>query len=56
MELDEEDVASEMEFWDTGLIMFAVRGELSLTAVKQFMSKVWNIVFLPTQYYHHRKI
>lgn len=52
VEIEAEDIESEMEFWKAGLILFAVGKDLSMNDVKQFMVKVWNFVRLHDLYYH----
>lgn len=50
--IEEKDVASEVELSENGLILFAVGEELTVIAVTQFMSKVWNTVSLSDIFYH----
>ncbi|CAI8601156.1 unnamed protein product [Vicia faba] len=52
VEIEEEDVAGERRFWETSLIMYAIGGDLSMTAVKNFMAKEWNFVKLPEMFYN----
>lgn len=52
MEITDEDVESEIEFWKAGLILFVVGKELSVNALKHFISKVWNFATLPEIYFH----
>lgn len=52
VEIGEEDVESEIKYWETAVIMYAIGRELSMNAVKQFMSKFWNFVKLPDMFYH----
>lgn len=52
VEIEAEDVASEIEFWKSSLIMYVLGGDLSMTAVKQYMEKYWNFVRLPELYYN----
>src|ERR1051325_3100952 len=33
----QEDVESEIKYWETSLIMYAIGGDLSMNAVKNFM-------------------
>ncbi|XP_058758888.1 uncharacterized protein LOC131632129 [Vicia villosa] len=51
--IEEADVANEVRFWDTSLIMYVLGGELSMNGVKQFMLKQWNFVKLPDMYYNN---
>ncbi|XP_058741549.1 uncharacterized protein LOC131613926 [Vicia villosa] len=41
-----------MEFWKNALIMYAIGNELSMNAVKKFMTTTWNFVTLPDLYYN----
>lgn len=52
IDIEEEDIASEMKFWETTLIMYVLGGEVSMHMVKQFMMKTWHFVQLPNMYYH----
>ncbi|XP_058749946.1 uncharacterized protein LOC131622954 [Vicia villosa] len=52
VEIVEEDIVSEIMFWDSTLIMYALGKELSMNAVKNFMSKFWDFVQLPSMFYH----
>lgn len=50
--ISEEDVATEMDFWSNTLVMYVLGEELSMNAVKQFMSNVWNFISMPELYYN----
>ncbi|CAJ2662985.1 unnamed protein product [Trifolium pratense] len=52
VEIDAADIASEVKFWETSLIMYVLGGDLSMTAVKQFMTKFWNFAKLPDMFYN----
>ncbi|KAK2420095.1 hypothetical protein QL285_030882 [Trifolium repens] len=52
VEIEEDDIVSEVKFWETSLIMYVLGGDLSMSAVKQFMSKNWNFVKLPDMFYN----
>ncbi|CAK8573801.1 unnamed protein product [Lathyrus sativus] len=39
IQIEEEDVEKEVKFWESALIMYALGVDLSMNAVKQFMSK-----------------
>lgn len=54
VEIQEEDVESELVFRKGGLTLFALGNNLSMNAVKQLMAKVWNFVALPDLYYHEQ--
>ncbi|CAK8531013.1 unnamed protein product [Lathyrus sativus] len=51
-EIDEEDIESEVKFWESTLIMYVLGGEVNMHIVKHFMMKTWNYVQLPDMYYH----
>lgn len=38
VQLEEKDVASEKHLWRNALIMYAIGNDLSMNAVKKFMS------------------
>ncbi|KAL5170000.1 hypothetical protein HKD37_11G031783 [Glycine soja] len=52
VEIEEEDILSELKYWETTLIMYVLGRELSMNAVKQYMMKFWSFVQLPEMYYH----
>lgn len=52
VEIEAEDVESELQFWVNTLILYGLGEYLSMTAVKNFMTKVWNFVALPDMYFH----
>ncbi|XP_058784375.1 uncharacterized protein LOC131659164 [Vicia villosa] len=52
IEIVEEDIVSEVKFWEYALILYALGEELSMTMVKTFMVKTWNFVKLSDMYYH----
>ncbi|CAI8588750.1 unnamed protein product [Vicia faba] len=52
MEIDDEDVISELNFWQSSLVLYALGGELNMNVVKNFMVKSWNFLQLPDMYYH----
>ncbi|CAK8569332.1 unnamed protein product [Lathyrus sativus] len=52
IQIEEEDVEKEVKFWESALIMYALGVDLSMNAVKQFMSKSWNFVKLPDMFYN----
>ncbi|KAH1253271.1 putative ribonuclease H protein [Glycine max] len=52
IEIEEDDIATEMKFWETTLILYALGEDLSMNAVKSYMVKMWNFVKLPEMYYH----
>lgn len=47
VEIEEEDVESEMKYWEASLIMYVIGKDLSLNVVKQFMIRYWNFIKLP---------
>ncbi|XP_058746636.1 uncharacterized protein LOC131619565 [Vicia villosa] len=52
VEIAPEDVASELDFWASSLIMYVMGGDLSMNSVKTYMTKQWNFVQVPDMYYH----
>ncbi|XP_058771879.1 uncharacterized protein LOC131645220 [Vicia villosa] len=52
VEIEEEDIASELRHWDSALIMYVLGGDLSMNNVKQFMIRNWNFVKLPEMYFN----
>ncbi|KAL5134431.1 Transposon TX1 uncharacterized protein [Glycine soja] len=52
IEIEEDDIAIEMKFWETTLILYALGEDLSMNAMKSYMVKMWNFVKLPEMYYH----
>lgn len=52
VEIDVEDIISELKFWQSSLVLYALGGELSMNAVKNLMITNWNFVQLPDMYYH----
>lgn len=52
VEIQEDDVESELNFWKNSLIMYVLGGELTMNGVKQFMMKYWNFVGLPEMFYN----
>lgn len=52
VEIEEDDVATKIRFWETSLIMYAIGGNLSMNVVKNYMMKEWNFVKLPEMFYN----
>ncbi|CAK8530777.1 unnamed protein product [Lathyrus sativus] len=52
IQIKEEDVEKEVKFWESALIMYVLGVDLSMNAVKQFMSKSWNFVKLLDMFYN----
>ncbi|CAK8531877.1 unnamed protein product [Lathyrus sativus] len=50
--IEEDDIISEVKFWEFSLILYAMGVDLSMNAVKNFMTKNWNFVQLPDMYYN----
>ncbi|CAK8561820.1 unnamed protein product [Lathyrus sativus] len=50
--IEEDDIISEVKFWESSLILYAMGVDLSMNAVKNFMTKNWNFVQLPDMYYN----
>lgn len=49
---DDEDVASELKFWENTLIVYVIGEDISMHTMKNFMMKTWNFVLLQDFYYH----
>lgn len=47
VEIDEEDIMTEVKFWDTALNMYVLGGDLNMNVVKKFMIKNRNLEKLP---------
>ncbi|XP_058766287.1 uncharacterized protein LOC131639859 [Vicia villosa] len=52
VEIEIEDMESEIRYWDTALIMYAIRGNLSMHPVKNYMRKMWSFVQFPEIFYN----
>ncbi|XP_058783376.1 uncharacterized protein LOC131658056 [Vicia villosa] len=50
--IEEADIVDEIQFGRPSLVLYALGCELSMHAVKNFMSKNWYFVQLPDMYYH----
>jgi hypothetical protein len=50
--IEDADTQSEVQFWQTSLIMYVLGSELSMNLVKNYMVKTWNHVQLPDMYFH----
>lgn len=46
VEIGEEYIISQILYWQSALIMYAIGSELNMNAVKGFMMKHWNFVKL----------
>ncbi|CAK8532570.1 unnamed protein product [Lathyrus sativus] len=54
VDIEDSDVESEVKYLESALIMYALGRELSINAVKNFMSKFWNFVKLSNIFYHEK--
>jgi len=50
--IEDENIESELKFWDTTLIMYVLGADMSMHSVNHFMMQNWNFVPLPDMYYH----
>ena len=50
--IKEEDVISEVKFWEPSLVLYSLGLDLSMNGVKNFMSRYWSFVQLPDMYYN----
>ncbi|CAK8565025.1 unnamed protein product [Lathyrus sativus] len=52
VQIEEDDVSSEIKFWESSLILYAMGADLSMNVVKNFMTRTWNFVELPNMYFN----
>lgn len=52
IEIKEDDITSEVRYWETTLVMYAMGEYLSMNTVKNYTIKMWNFVKLLEMYYH----
>lgn len=52
IEIKDKEVESEIRFWENSLIMYVIGANLSMNAMKNYMTKAWNFVTLPEMYYN----
>jgi hypothetical protein len=52
VEIEAADVDSEIQYWASSLIMYVLGGDLSMSAVKQFVIRHWSFVKLPDMFYN----
>lgn len=52
IQIEEEDVAEELDFWENAIILFALGDSLTMNVVKKFMEKSWNFASLPDLFYN----
>lgn len=52
IQIEEEDIESEVKFLESSLIMYVLGGDVSMNMVRQFMIKSWDFIQLPNMYYH----
>lgn len=52
VEIEAEDIASELLFWENAMILYVLGGSLSMNMLKNYMVKMWNFVILPDMLYH----
>ncbi|CAK8577476.1 unnamed protein product [Lathyrus sativus] len=52
IEIEQEDIATEIQFWENSLILYVVGDDLSMNKMKNFMQRMWNFVKMPDLYYH----
>ncbi|XP_058733155.1 uncharacterized protein LOC131604751 [Vicia villosa] len=51
IEIEEKDIESELRYWDSALILYALGGDISMNMLKHFMERMWNFVQLPEMVY-----
>ncbi|XP_058724742.1 uncharacterized protein LOC131596170 [Vicia villosa] len=52
IEIEEKDIESELLYWDSTLILYALGGNISMNMLKHFMERMWSFVQLPEMVYH----
>ncbi|XP_058762100.1 uncharacterized protein LOC131635497 [Vicia villosa] len=52
VEIEEKYVEAEIRFWENSLIMYVIGTNLSMNAMKNYMSRMWNFVALPDMFYN----
>ncbi|CAK8574347.1 unnamed protein product [Lathyrus sativus] len=52
IDIEQEDIETELRFWDSTLILYVVGDDLSMNTVKNFMQRMWNFIKIPNLYYH----
>ncbi|CAK8530536.1 unnamed protein product [Lathyrus sativus] len=52
IDIEQEDIETEIRFWDNAIILYVVGDDLSMNTVKNFMQRTWNFVKIPDLYYH----
>lgn len=50
--IEEQDIVSELKFYEHGLIMYVLGGDLFMNAIKKFMNNMWNFVSTLELYYN----
>lgn len=51
IEIEEEDITSELKFQENTLIFYGLGEDLSINMEKKFMAKTWNFMTLSDMYY-----
>lgn len=54
IEIEQDDIASEVQFWENPLTLYVLGTDLSMHTIKSYMMKTWNFVKLPDMYYHEK--
>ncbi|CAI8595347.1 unnamed protein product [Vicia faba] len=52
VEIEHEDVESELRFWGSSLIIYAIGVDMSMNVVNNYMIKEWYFVKLPEMFYN----
>lgn len=50
--IEEQDIQSELRFWENSFIIYVLEGELTMTTMRKFMIHDWNFVTLLELYYN----
>ncbi|XP_058768832.1 uncharacterized protein LOC131642624 [Vicia villosa] len=51
--IETQDIESELQYWEDALVMYVIGEDLSMNAVRKFMTSTWNFVSLPELYYNN---
>ncbi|CAK8560653.1 unnamed protein product [Lathyrus sativus] len=52
IDIEQEDIETELRFWDNALILYVVGDDLSMNTMKNFIQRMWNFIKMPDLYYH----
>lgn len=52
--IENQDIESELQYWENALVMYGIGEDLSMNAVRKFMINMWNFISLPELYYNNK--